>query len=38
MVEDILFSLKDRYKCHQGESENQNYHNKSDHATEFGGP
>jgi hypothetical protein len=38
MVEDILFSLKDRYERHQGESKYQNYHNESDHATDFGGP
>jgi hypothetical protein len=38
MVEDMSFPLKYRYKCHQCESENQNHHNESDHATEIGGP
>ena len=38
MVKDILFSVKDRYERHQGESEYQNYDNESDHATDFGGP
>ena len=38
MVEDMPLPLKDRYECHQGESENQNHHNESDHATDIGGP
>ena len=37
MVEDMPLPLKDRYKCHQGESENQNQHNESDRATDVGG-
>ena len=38
MVEDMPLPLKDRYKCHQGESKNQNQHNDSGHATDVGGP
>ena len=34
----MRFPLKYRHECHQGESENQNHHNESDHATEIGGP
>jgi hypothetical protein len=38
MVEDMPLPLKDRYKRHQGESENQNQHNESDRTTNVGGP
>ena len=38
MIEDMCFLLKDRYKCHQGKSEDQNCHNESGHSTDFGGP
>ena len=34
MIEDIIFSLKYRYECDQGENEYQDHHSDSEHATD----